>query len=70
MTKKELKKLKSKLPRGYVKMLVNETGLSSATISRVLRGDYFNQKVIDAAIKLAAETKSIVDCQQNKIKSL
>lgn len=70
MTKKECKKLRSKLPRGYVKRLIKETGASSATILRVLRGDSFNHSVIDAAIRLAAEHQEAIKAQQNQIESL
>jgi uncharacterized protein YerC len=70
MTKKELKKLRSKLPRGYVKKIQDTCGVSTATISRVLRGDAFNQTILDAAINLALTHQEIIKTQQNQINAL
>jgi hypothetical protein len=70
MNGKALKKLRLKLPRGYVERLVNDTGISSATIMRVMKGDSSNQVVIDAAIKLATEYQESINTQQEQINSL
>jgi hypothetical protein len=73
MTIKHLKKLRSKLPRGYTRMLMNDTGASSATVSRALREgpvSPMNRRVIEAAIKLAARNKEMLSAQEEHIKSL
>jgi putative heme iron utilization protein len=70
MTNKEYKKLRSKLPRGYVRVLAKEAKVSAATVLRALRGDSFNQVIIDLAIKMAADHQQTIKNQQHQINSL
>lgn len=71
MTTKDLDKLKSKLPKKYRIILwrrLNKYSLSA--ISSVLRGDYNNNEIIDAAIQLAEEHQNELTQYSEKIKSL
>lgn len=70
MTGTELKKLKAKLPRGYRKTLREETKFSFATIDLVLKGNHYNQKIIDAAICLAQKHQQSLKEKSEKISSL
>jgi len=70
MTKKEFKKLRSRLPRGYVRALAEETGTSLATVVRALRGDSPNMAIVDAAIKMAASYQEMIRNQESQINSL
>lgn len=60
LTTKELEIIKRKLPHGGIKQISEETGLDQSTVSKVLKGEFFNLTIIDSAIKLI---------EQNKIKS-
>jgi len=54
LTNRQLEKLKDRLPRGYRRILWKSIGnVSMSTIDAVMRGDFFNQTIIDAAIELA-----------------
>lgn len=70
MKSKELDKLKSKLPRGYRLELWHRTGCSIAAIDSVLRGDYSNTVIIDAAILLAEEYQNDLKSRSEKINQL
>jgi hypothetical protein len=70
MTSRELDKLKSKLPRGYRMELWKRTTCSIAAIDSVLRGDYNNTAIIDAAILLAEEYQNELKSRSEKINSL
>lgn len=70
MTKKGLKNLKRKLPRGYVKRAVEETGMSSITVYRTIKGTKVNLKVLDALIRIANEHQASINCQNDKLKSI
>lgn len=71
MKTKELEKLKSKLPKKYRETLwqrLNKYSISS--INAVLRGDYNNIEIIDAAIQLAEEHQNALKSRSEKINSL
>jgi hypothetical protein len=71
MKTRELDKLKSKLPKKYREILwqrLNKYSISS--INAVLRGDYDNTEIIDAAIQLAAEHQTELKSRSEKISSL
>lgn len=70
MNDKELNKLRNKLPRGYRKMIADTTGKHMNTVAAVLKGKYFNQEIIEAAISLAAEHQEALKKQRELIKSL
>lgn len=53
MTKRELTKLKKSLPPRYRTLLAQTTGYTKQHIDYVLSGERSNEKIIDAAIKLA-----------------
>lgn len=71
MKSRELEKLKSKLPKkGYRIELWKRTGCSMKAIDAVLKGEYENTTIIDAAIELAAEYQDSLKTQTEKINSL
>lgn len=49
MNNNTLAKLKTKLGRKYLKLLSKETGLSRSTVFAVMRGEWENEIIIDAA---------------------
>jgi hypothetical protein len=67
---RELDKLKDKLPRGYRIELWKRTGCSIAAIDAVLRGNYNNTTIIDAAILLAEEHQNELKSRSEKINML
>lgn len=70
MTKAELKKLKSKLPKNGSQLIHKTTNFSVGYINMVLAGTKFNQRIIDSAINIAIEHKKSQDERANLIKSL
>lgn len=56
-----LKKLRQWLPAGYVAVLAERTGLSTATVSNSLLGRTRRFDVIRAAIEMAKEQKAVAD---------
>lgn len=71
LTNRQLEKLKSRLPRGYRMILWSTVGnVSMSTIDAVMRGDFFNQAVIDAAIELAEKTQQAMIERSEKISNL
>ena len=53
MTKKELKKLKDKLPSGYRDTLATQTDLSLTSVDKILAGERKNINLVKAALNLA-----------------
>lgn len=71
MTTRELDKLKDKLPRGYRVTLWKRLNIYSlSTIDKVLRGDFNNKEIIDAAIQLAEEYQADLKSQSEKLSNL
>jgi hypothetical protein len=71
MTTRELDKLKSKLPRGFRMILRKRIGnVSISAIDKVMRGDYNNDIIIEAAINLAQETQARSQRLKEEVKSL
>ena len=70
MTKRELLKLKSKLPTGYRDTLATETGLSIPLIDKVLAGVNQNIKIVKAAIILAKAYQDELGQLSSDIKNL
>ena len=71
LTSRQLEKLKSRLPRGYRMILWSTIGnVSMSTIDAVMRGDFFNQAIIDAAIELAEKTQQAMIERSEKISNL
>jgi uncharacterized protein YerC len=53
----KIMQLRRKLPHGSVRKIHETTGLPYATVSRVLSGKQFNQKIIEAAIEIVEGEK-------------
>ena len=70
MTKNELKKLKSSLPRGSRKIIAERTGKHISAVDQVLRGEFFNQEIIDLALAIAEEHRRNLNLKLQRIKSL
>ncbi len=70
MNKDDLTLLKNKLPDQWAAKLSCELGYTPDYIRKVLSGQRKSQKIIDAAIALAAEYKSKVENQKKIIASL
>jgi DNA replication protein DnaD len=71
MTTRELEKLKKKLPPKYLQELCRRLSKHSiSAIRAVLRGDYNNFEIVDAAIALAEEHQSCLRARSEKISQL
>lgn len=70
MTKEELKKLKTMMPKGYRETLAEEFDISVGYIDQIFRGEKTRIDVIDIAIKLATLHKEYLDDQKSKIEKL
>lgn len=55
MTITDLTMLREKLGKKYIKELMIKTGLSRSTIHGVMRGEWENQMVLDAAHSILTE---------------
>lgn len=67
---KDLRYLRSKLPHGSIKKIAEDLSLDQSTISKVLSGDFFNEAVIDAAIKIVEERNSAIENWKNRMSNL
>ena len=71
MTTRELEKLKSKLPKKFrIELWRRLNVVSLSAIDKVLRGDYHNELIINAAIQLAEEYQASQREAKEKINSL
>ena len=70
MTNKDLKKLKTSMPKGYRDQLAVKFNVTTVTIDRVLRGAQDRTDIIAEAIEMAAEHKEYLESLKAKIKSL
>ena len=70
MTKKELQKLKAKMPPKYRDTLSSEFDVSVGYIDMIFRGAHERIDVIDRSIELALDHKKMLKAQSEKIKSL
>jgi hypothetical protein len=71
MTTRELDKLKDKLPHGYrITIWKRLNNVSLSAIDKVMRGDYNNTIIMNAAIELAEEHQAELKAQTEKIQSL
>lgn len=70
MEKKQLKKLKNKLPTGAISEIAQKIGLSNATVSSVLSGKRNNEKVIEMAIEIAEQANRKRSEFSDRIESL
>lgn len=67
---KDLQALRKKLPHGSIKKISEDTGLDQSTVSKVLKGSFQNDAVIDAAIAIVELRKQEVSNLKNRIKNL
>lgn len=70
ITKKELSKLRKSLPKGAIKIISINTGYVTTYVWQVLNEQRWNQKIIDAAIELAKQTKEKIETAKNDIANL
>ena len=70
MDERKLKSLKAKMPMGYRDTISKLTEFSLPYIDRVMRGDRYNQMIIDAAIAIYAETKAARKNSSSKLSEL
>ena len=66
MTKRELTKLKKRLGSGYLQVMHERTGKAKSTIFHVIRGDWHNQEILDAAFEVIKE-KQEKELQQKEL---
>lgn len=65
MNRRELKKLKKKLPEGYRKELAKRSGFSVSMIDKVLGAIRKNQKILDVAFELLEEEEKRIEERRN-----
>jgi hypothetical protein len=71
MTTRDLDKLKSKLPKKYrIELWKKLNNVSLSAIDKVLRGDYQNELILNAAIQMAEEYQANQKDLKEKINSL
>lgn len=70
MTKKELQKLRKKMPPKYRETLSIKFGVTEGYIDQLLRGDKNNIEIIEEAIKMAQIHQEFLKSQKDKIKKL
>lgn len=70
LSKSQLKKLRKKLPRGAVKRISEEVGISRQAINDVFNGNYINTEVIKKAIEIAEEQHNEQSQLSQKINSI
>ncbi len=70
MTTNALKKLKTKLPRGYVKKIATEADVSESTVRKTLSGERNNINVIRVAIDVAKNNSQETNDALKEIESL
>jgi hypothetical protein len=66
----DLIKLRGKLPNNWSKMISERTGASIPAVYRVMRGDYVNHEIIDAALEIAAEYKQRQETRTKLLKKI
>lgn len=69
MTKKELQKLRRKIGPGYLKLLHQKTGRAKSTICQVMKGDWHNQEILDAAFEILSELNDKRELQKQLLES-
>lgn len=70
MTKEELEKIRKNMPIGYLAILAERTGKTRDSVSKVLRGVFHSDEIIEAAIILAKETKEKKESMQKGLNEL
>lgn len=67
LSTKDLTKLRTSLPHGGIKTISEKTKLNHSTVSKVLKGVFFNESVIKEALKLIEESKRKTDSLKKRI---
>jgi len=68
--RKTLRKLKKKLPRKFLKELMDRSKMSKSTVSKTMNGTRKTKEVIDAAIAWAQEIETQDLSRKQKIHNL
>lgn len=69
MTKKDLQKLKRKIGPGYLKLIHKKTARAKSTICQVMKGEWHNQDIIDAAFEVLSELNEKREQQKQLLES-
>ncbi len=70
MTKAELKKIKGRLPRGYLKLIAERTGKSESSVYKTLSGLMHNTTILEEAISMAKEHTEHINKLKKQIKAI
>lgn len=70
MTKEELSKIRKNMPLGYLTIISERTGKTRDSVSKVLRGVFNSDEIIETAIILARETKEKKESMRKRIRNL
>ena len=68
LSSQDLKKLRSGLPYGSKKKIAAATGKNERAVISVLNGDYYNEDIINEAIRIAEAEKQRVATMQERIR--
>ena len=68
LSSQDLKKLRSGLPYGSKKKIAAGTGKNERAVISVLNGDYYNEDIINEAIKIVEAEKQRVAAMQERIR--
>lgn len=70
MNKTQLNEIKEVQPKGWAKKLASKCKVTPDQVRKVMRGDSYNTKIINAAIQLAHEEKANKEYMERQIRSL
>lgn len=71
LTKKELDKVRKRLPNGAVEQIARETGLKESSVKQILlKPERFNKRVLGIAISLAVEETQEITEMKNTVKAI
>ena len=66
----KLKVIRNYLPHGSNKIIAKQTGFTSIYVSKVLHGVYLNAQIIEEALKIATEEKTLTESLNIKLNAL
>jgi len=70
LSTKDLTTIRKNLPHGGIKQISEITGLDQSTVSKVLKGVFFNEAVIDRALEIIEHNKSKAESLKERIGKL
>lgn len=70
LSTKDLSTLRKNLPHGGIKRISETTKLDQSTVSKVLKGVFNNDTVIECALEIIEETKSKSESLKQRIGKL